>query len=395
MPEVSLTKLYNLLYFKKTSGHFLEYELKMKILRKKRKLRIGIIFGGKSTEHEVSLQSAKNIFQFINKEKYKVVLIFIDKKGRWYLNESPRNFSSAEFKKGKNIILNFTTGESPSQVDAVFPVLHGPYGEDGTIQGLLKIADIPFVGTDVLGSAISMDKDVTKRLLSQAGIPTAKYLTFYRFSIKQISFKTVKKELGLPFFIKPANMGSSIGINKVKNEEQFAFFLEEAFHYDNKILIEEAIKGREIECAVLGNENPIASLPGEIIPQYEFYSYKAKYLDDKGAILKIPAELSSKIVTQIQNLSVKVFKLLECKGMARVDFFLKNNQEIIVNELNTIPGFTKISMYPKLWEASGISYPKLIDRLIELALERFKKEKRIKTSFKLKYCPYKKRAPGG
>jgi len=335
----------------------------MKVLQKKKKLRIGIIFGGKSTEHEVSLQSAKNIFQFIDKEKYKVVLIFIDKEGRWYLNESPRNFSSAEFKKGKNIILNFTTGESPSQVDLIFPVLHGPYGEDGTIQGLLKIADIPFIGTSILGSAISMDKDVTKRLLSQAGIPTAKYLTFYRFSIKQISFKTVKKELGLPFFIKPANIGSSIGINKVKNEEQFAFFLEEAFRYDNKILLEEAIKGREIECSVLGNENPIASLPGE------------------GAILKIPAKLSSKLVTQIQNLSVKVFKLLECKGMARVDFFLKNNQEIIVNELNTIPGFTKISMYPKLWEVSGISYSQLIDRLIQLALKRFKEEKRIKTSF--------------
>jgi len=176
-------------------------------------------------------------------------------------------------------------------------------------------------------------------------------------------------------------MGSSIGINKVKNKEQFAFFIEEAFQYDNKILLEEAIKGREIECSVLGNENPIASLPGEIIPQYEFYSYKAKYLDNKGAILKIPAKLSSKIITQIQNFSVKVFKLLECKGMARVDFFLKNNQEIIVNELNTIPGFTKISMYPKLWEVSGISYPQLIDRLIQLALERFKKGKRIKTSF--------------
>lgn len=370
----------------------------MKVLQKKKKLRVGIIFGGKSTEHEVSLQSAKNIFQFIDKEKYKVVLIGIDKKGKWYLTKDSRFLLHAD---NPNLIklnrsndkMTLILGEKAEQlicssshrpvgpIDVIFPVLHGPYGEDGTIQGFLKIADIPFVGTDVLGSAISMDKDVTKRLLIEAGIPTVKFLTLHHSSIKQISFKTVKNKLGLPFFIKPANMGSSIGINKVKNKEQFALFLKEAFQYDNKILIEEAIKGREIECAVLGNENPIASLPGEIIPQCEFYSYKAKYLDDKGSILKIPAKLSSKIVTQIQNLSVKVFKLLECKGMARVDFFLKNNQEIIVNELNTIPGFTKISMYPKLWEVSGISYSQLIDRLIQLALERFKEEKRIKTSF--------------
>jgi len=370
----------------------------MKVLQKNKKLCVGIIFGGKSTEHEVSLQSAKNIIEAIDKKKYKVVLIGIDKKGKWYLTKDSRFLLHAD--NPKLIKLNRSNdkvililGEKAKQlicssshrtvgpIDVIFPVLHGPYGEDGTIQGFLKIADIPFVGTDVLGSAISMDKEITKRLLLEAGIPSVKFFTLHHSSIKQISFKTVKNKLGLPFFIKPANMGSSIGINKVKNKEQFALFLKEAFQYDNKILIEEAIKGREIECAVLGNENPIASLPGEIIPQYEFYSYKAKYLDDKGAILKIPAELSSKIATQIQNLSVKVFKLLECKGMARVDFFLKNNQEIIVNELNTIPGFTKISMYPKLWEVSGISYSQLIDRLIQLALKKFKEKERIKTSF--------------
>ncbi|MCD6231495.1 D-alanine--D-alanine ligase [Candidatus Aerophobetes bacterium] len=353
----------------------------MKTLKKKKKLRVGIIFGGKSAEHEISLQSARNIFQFMDREKYKIVLIFIDKKGRWYLNESPKNSSFTEFKKGKNILLNFSQEKPFEQIDVAFPVLHGPYGEDGTIQGLFKTANIPFVGTGVLGSAISMDKDITKRLLREAGIPIVKFLTLHRSLIKETSFKTVKDKIGLPFFIKPANTGSSIGINKVKKEEEFLASLKEAFQYDNKILLEEAIQGREIECSVLGNENPIASLPGEIIPRYEFYSYKAKYLDEKGAILKIPAELPANLTTQIQNLSLKVFKLLECKGMARVDFFLKNNQEIIVNELNTIPGFTRISMYPKLWEASGISYPQLIERLIQLAFERFKNEKRIKTSF--------------
>jgi len=353
----------------------------MKTLKKKKKLRVGIIFGGKSAEHEISLQSARNIFQFMDREKYKIVLIFIDKKGRWYLNESPKNSSFTEFKKGKNILLNFSQEKPFEQIDVAFPVLHGPYGEDGTIQGLFKTANIPFVGTGVLGSAISMDKDITKRLLREAGIPIVKFLTLHRSLIKETSFKTVKDKIGLPFFIKPANTGSSIGINKVKKEEEFLASLKEAFQYDNKILLEEAIQGREIECSVLGNENPIASLPGEIIPRYEFYSYKAKYLDEKGAILKIPAELPANLTTQIQNLSLKVFKLLECKGMARVDFFLKNNQEIIVNELNTIPGFTRISMYPKLWEASGISYPQLIERLIQLAFERFKNEKRIKTFF--------------
>jgi len=262
----------------------------------------------------------------------------------------------------------------------VFPVLHGPYGEDGTIQGLLELANIPYVGAGVLGSAISMDKDVMKRLFREAGIPVVKFLVFTHNSLEKIDFDWVRDKLGLPFFIKPANLGSSIGMNKVKKKEEFQPALEEAFQYDNKILVEEYIEGREIECSVLGNHNPVASLPGEIISRHEFYSYEAKYLDNKGAILEIPARLSQKLIRKIQNLSIKVFKVACCKGMARVDFFLKQNKEIIVNELNTIPGFTRVSMYPKLWEASGISYPELIDRLIQLALERFQEKKRLKTS---------------
>jgi len=357
-----------------------------------RKTRIGILFGGRSAEHEVSVQSAKNILQAINKEKYEVVLIGIDKEGRWRLKKTSELSLLSE---GSSItrlnredegavlipeeregnLLPFFSEKELKKVDVVFPVLHGPYGEDGTIQGLLELANIPYVGAGVLGSAVGMDKDVMKRLLREAGIPVVKFLTFDRSSLKEIDFGRVRDELGLPLFVKPANLGSSIGMNKIKKKEQFQSALKEAFQYDNKILIEECIKGREIECSVLGNDDPIASLPGEVLPQHEFYSYKAKYLDARGAILKVPAKLSPTLTGEIQNLSLRVFKVMCCQGMARVDFFLKNNEEIIVNELNTIPGFTKISMYPKLWEASGIPYSELIDRLIQLALQRFQEKK--------------------
>ena len=360
-----------------------------------RKTRIGILFGGRSAEHEVSVQSAKNIFQAINKEKYEVVLIGINKEGRWRLRKtSELSLLSEVFsitrlnredegavlipEEREGNLLPFFSERELKKVDVVFPVLHGPYGEDGTIQGLLELANIPYVGAGVLGSAVGMDKDVMKRLLREAGIPVVKFLAFDRSSLKEIDFGRVRDELGLPLFVKPANLGSSIGMNKIKKKEQFQPALKEAFQYDNKILIEEYIKGREIECSVLGNHDPIASLPGEVLPQHEFYSYKAKYLDARGAILKVPAKLSPTLTGEIQNLSLRAFKVMCCQGMARVDFFLKNNEEIIVNELNTIPGFTRISMYPKLWEASGIPYPKLIDRLIQLALERFEEKKKLK-----------------
>jgi len=362
----------------------------------KRRLRVAILFGGRSAEHEISLISAKNIVEAMNKKRYEVVLIGIDKKGQWHLNEASRfllprdNSRLTQFRKvgdpvalvpGKKTkqLVRLSSRRALGAVDVVFPVLHGPFGEDGTVQGLLKLADVPFVGAGVLGSAVGMDKDVMKRLLRDAGIRTARFLVWDRSS-SAIKFEDVQRELGAPFFVKPANLGSSVGISKVGDRGQFERAVQDAFQYDPKILLEEHIQGREIECSVLGNDHPIASVPGEIIPRHEFYSYEAKYLDENGAAFEVPAKLPDPLIKEIQELSIKTFKALCCEGMARVDFFLRDNREVIVNEINTIPGFTKISMYPKLWEASGISYPELIDRLIQLALERFAREKRLKTS---------------
>lgn len=319
-------------------------------------MRVGIIFGGKSAEHDVSVQSAKNIITAIDAKKYVVVPIKIDRGGKRYVKIPWKSF------------------------DVAFPVLHGPDGEDGTMQGLLKLANVPFVGPSVLGSAVGMDKDVAKRLLRDAGIPVAPFLTI-RVKEKLPSFSHVVRTFDLPFFIKPANLGSSVGVHKVKNKKQFASALADAFRYDTKILIEKYIRGREIECAILGNEHPIASVLGEITPHYEFYSYEAKYLDPDGAGLTIPAKLPKGVAKKIQQLAVKTFKTLSCEGMGRVDFFVTKDYRIFVNEINTIPGFTKISMYPKLWEASGISYSKLIDQLIQLALERFAREQKLKTAY--------------
>jgi D-alanine-D-alanine ligase len=361
-----------------------------------RKIRVGILFGGRSAEHEVSLQSAKNIIDAIDTNKYEVVLIGIDKRGRWHLNEESRFLPPATEPgllqltetsetlalvpgKQNHQLVMLSGGQKLGSLDVIFPVLHGPFGEDGTVQGLLKLANIAFVGAGVLGSAVGMDKDVMKRLLRDAGIPISRFIVANRHSPEKIGFDYAQKQLGLPLFVKPANLGSSVGIHKVKNGEEFEHALGDAFDYDNKILIEECINGREIECSVLGNDNPIASVPGEILPRHEFYSYEAKYLDENGAVLQMPAKLSPAISERIRHLAIEAFTVLCCEGMARVDFFLRNGKEIIVNELNTIPGFTRISMYPKLWEASGISYSELIDRLIELAIERFAREKRLKT----------------
>ena len=361
-----------------------------------KKLRVAILFGGKSAEHEISLISARNIGEAIDKNKYEILSIAIDKEGRWFFDQAARLLNDkattqVKFQRGcdstavlpgatQTPMIRVSAGRALGAVDVVFPVLHGPFGEDGTVQGLLKMANVPFVGAGVLGSAIGMDKDVMKRLLRDAGIPVAKFVVFDRNCIDKIAFATVKRTVGLPLFVKPANLGSSVGISKVTNREQFRHAIEEAFRYDSKILLEEHIRGREIECSVLGNENPIASLPGEIITRHDFYSYDAKYIDEKGAQLIIPAKLPKGVVKKIQETAIKCFKVLCCEGMARVDFFLRDGREIIVNEINTIPGFTKISMYPKLWEASGISYPDLIDRLIQLALERFRRERHLKTS---------------
>jgi D-alanine-D-alanine ligase len=364
----------------------------------RRKIRVGVVFGGKSAEHEVSLQSAKNVIDAMDQDKYEILLIGIDKQGKWHVNEQSNFLLHAENPKliqlnrsnegialvpgeEENQLVSMTQTKSLGAVDVVFPILHGPLGEDGSIQGLFRMANIPFVGSSVLGSAVSMDKDVTKRLLRDAGLRVARFVTIHRAQAHAYSFDTLKNELGLPFFIKPANMGSSVGVSKVRKEEDFAGALAEALQFDHKILVEENIEGREIECSVLGNDKPIASVLGEILPQQEFYSYEAKYIDENGALLQIPAELPPDLARQMQETAVKAFQILCCEGMARVDFFLTKQNDVIINEINTIPGFTKISMYPKLWEVSGISYSALIDRLIELAIERFERDQALKNSY--------------
>lgn len=360
------------------------------------KIRVGILFGGKSAEHEVSLQSAKNVIDAIDKDKYEVSLIGIDKTGRWLLpnksqfllNESDPKLIKLNKENEESVALipqsggeltNLTNEDVHTSIDVVFPILHGPFGEDGTIQGLLKLSGVPFVGAGVLGSAVGMDKDVMKRLLRDAGIPIGDFLVFKEG--ENIDFDEIVNKLGLPFFVKPANLGSSVGVNKVKDRQTFDVAIAEAFEYDTKILIEEFIDGRELECAVLGNQEPQASGIGEVIPTQEFYSYSAKYIDQNGAVLEIPSEIPEEVSEKIRELAIKTFKVLSCEGLGRVDVFLKKDGTVLVNEINTIPGFTKISMYPQLWAVAGVSYPELITRLIELAIERFKREQKLKSSY--------------
>lgn len=360
-----------------------------------KKIRVGILFGGCSAEHEVSLQSAKNIVDALDKNKYEIILIGIDKQGKWCINDhaqfllhsdNPKliklNQSSLEVAiipgRSHNQLFSTKNDCNISDVDVIFPILHGPLGEDGSIQGLLRLANLPFVGSSVLGSAVCMDKDVTKRLLKQANIPVCKHIAL-KSSDKLLSFSEAVSQLGLPIFIKPANMGSSVGVSKVTNESEFIKAVQLAFKYDHKILLEENINAREIEISVLGNEHPMASIAGEIITKQGFYSYDVKYIDD-SAILDVPAKISNEIYERAKDLAIAAFKTLECSGLARCDFFLLDDGSLLINEINTMPGFTKISMYPRLWAASGIAYAELINKLLELALERHAKEKALHTS---------------
>ncbi|MEI7741680.1 MAG: D-alanine--D-alanine ligase [bacterium] len=359
-----------------------------------KKIRVGVLFGGKSAEHEVSLRSAKNIIAALDPEKYDVALIGIDKAGKWHVRDSATNLLNTPdpkmlaFRDGDSVALipsapagSLVTmqGTEPA-LDVVFPVLHGTNGEDGTMQGLLRLLDLPFVGPDVLGSAIGMDKDAAKRLLRDAGIPIARFVTVPAHKRSEISFEKLSAELGMPMFVKPANSGSSVGVYKIKTAEDFAAAADNAFKYDTKIIFEECVVGREIECSVLGNEIKEASVPGEIIPHHEFYSYEAKYLDENGAGLEIPAKLTPELVKKMQELAVRTCEVLCVEGMARVDCFLRGD-EFIVNEINTIPGFTNTSMYPKLWEASGLSYKDLISKLLDLAIARHERDSKIKRSY--------------
>lgn len=370
----------------------------------KKKLRVGIVFGGKSGEHEVSIVSATNIFNALDKEKYDVTLVGIDKTGRWLLpdqsllltnaanprlvklNKETRSVSLVPFESEKSLVSVDASGGSAGRFDVVIPILHGTYGEDGTIQGLLELSNIPYMGSGVLGSAAGMDKDIAKRLFASAGIPVVSGKVLRRHEFEKdpsAAVKSLVSALGLPFFVKPANMGSSVGVHKVKTAEEAVEKIRDSFAYDTKILVEKAVAARELECAVLGNNEPKASIVGEIIPTHEFYSYEAKYMDENGAHLKIPAEgVSKEMMAKIQDYAIKAFQALELRGLARVDFFLdKNTGELFLNEVNTIPGFTQISMYPKLWMASGMTYSGLLDELIRLAIEKHAEKNSLKTSF--------------
>jgi D-alanine-D-alanine ligase len=365
------------------------------------KVHVGIIFGGRSGEHEISLRSARSIVEAIDRNTYDVSLIGIDRGGRWHLLDEPafRQLTATALAvvngTGNEVTLLPAPGkgelidpERPAvpirRLDVIFPALHGTYGEDGTMQGFLELADIPYVGAGVLGSALGMDKDVQKRLLQAAGLPVVPFLAVTRnaWAADRQRITRHVTMFGLPLFVKPANLGSSVGISKVKTADALPAAVAAAFEYDDKIVIEKGLDAREIECAVLGNDAPEASVPGEICPQAEFYSYEAKYLDEHGAALKIPAPLSAAQTAAVRALAVQTFELLECTGMARVDFFLERaTQTLYVNEINTIPGFTTISMYPKLWEASGVAYRELVHRLIELARQRHAQRRRLKKTY--------------
>jgi len=377
----------------------------------KKRLRVGVLFGGRSGEHEVSLASATSVIRGLDPDKYEAVPIGISKEGHWLvgtaaasalkpgvaqkllpevLRSGQRIVMAADPTDAALIPLDRSAPNNPGamgqRLDVVFPVMHGTYGEDGTIQGLLDLAGLPFVGAGVLGSAIGMDKDVAKKLLQHAKIPVVPWVTVYRADWerdpKSVQ-KQIEKKFRYPVFVKPATLGSSVGMSKVHSRAELAPALDLASEFATKILVERAVVAREIEVSVLGNHDPKASVPGEIVPHREFYDYTAKYLEE-GTALIIPAKLKSAQVKKIQQLAVSAFRTLELSGMARVDFFLeKKGGKLFLNEVNTIPGFTSISMYPKLWEATGIPFRELIDRLISLALEVHQEKARTKYEIEL------------
>ncbi len=399
----------------------------------KRKLRVGVIFGGKSGEHEISLISAQSVMRAIDKTRYEVVPIGITKQGRWLVNGDPL----AELSGGQMSLPKLLAGEAPvvdvhlleprgaqgeqlmldmsvveaddspprigskrgglilsareaglPDVDVVFPVLHGPFGEDGALQGLLEMADIPYVGAGVMSSAVGMDKAIMKDVLAAHGLPIAPHVVVRRRDWERDPAQVmdrIDREIGLPCFVKPANLGSSIGVNKARDITDLDEALADAAQYDRKLLVEAAVpQAREIECSVLGNDDPMTSVPGEIVPSREFYDYAAKYLDsgERASQLLIPAPLADGVAARVRELAIQAYVALDCAGMARVDLLLSGQtDELYICEVNTIPGFTHISMYPKLWEATGISYAELIDRLVTLALERYADKKRSRISY--------------
>jgi D-alanine-D-alanine ligase len=376
-----------------------------------KKIRVGLIFGGKTGEHEVSLASAQSVLRALDKEKYDAVLIGITREGQWLTGGNPlkqlasvsqspllKAFNNAGSDATKNgtaaMVLQdavaysataiTTTNALNESVDVVFPLIHGPNGEDGTIQGLLELADLPYVGANVAASAVGMDKGLMKSIFRNAGLPVGEYLVVMRHRWEHDPEETIhdiETIIKYPCFVKPANLGSSVGVSKAHNWDELTQALTTAAQYDRKIIVERAIEGRELECSVLGNDTPLASLPGEVVPSREFYDYDAKYADETTRLI-IPADLTSDQVRTVQELAVRAFQAIDCSGMARVDFFMeKRDGRVILNEINTIPGFTNVSMYTKMWEASGVTYTQLIDRLIQLALERHADKKRNKVTY--------------
>jgi len=358
------------------------------------KIKVGIVFGGRSPEHNISLLSSYNVVGNIDRSKYEPVLLAIDKDGVWHYGGDTMNLAhpsdaqkvslpefdnvvylSQNAKEGA--VIDKETGKKIANIDVLYPVLHGAYGEDGSIQGMAKVAGLPCVGCGILGSSAGMDKDVTKRLLRDCGIGVADFVTLRQGYNDHLTYDTIVEKLGSELFIKPANLGSSVGVSFVDNEADFLKAVEEGFRYDPKVIVEEKITGREIECAVLGNSKPMPSTIGEILPKTEWYTFENKYIDDDGAGLAIPADIGEEHTKKAKQIAIDTYVNLECCGLTRVDMFLKEDGNIIVNEVNTLPGFTKISMYPKLWQHAGIEYQDLITKLIELAIEKFEKEENL------------------
>ena len=368
----------------------------------KRRMRVGVIYGGRSGEHEVSLRSAASVIAALDPKRYEVVPIAISKAGRWLSGpdslaqlEKAQQTLSAAPDRGREVTIApdptrrsliplgaAPAGRAPRPLDVVFPVLHGTYGEDGTIQGLLELADLPYVGAGVLASAAGMDKAAMKSLFRDAGLPLCRWIVAHTAAESTDAIRRrVAETLGFPCFVKPANLGSSVGITKVSDPKLLAAAIAEAAAYDPKLVIEEGVDAREFECAILGNERPEASVVGELVPSREFYDYADKYVE-QGARIVIPAELPADTANEMRGLAIRAFQAVDCSGLARVDFFLdRKGGRILLNEINTMPGFTSISMFPKLWAATGVDYPSLIDRLIELAVERHAARSKRRLSF--------------
>lgn len=353
-----------------------------------KKKKVAILYGGRSVEHGVSVNSARNIFEYLDKSQFEPVPIGISTTGQWFLTSGV----SKDMTQGKPLgllldpanagFMLLSSGDR-FKTDIIFPVLHGTDGEDGSIQGLIKAMDIPMVGTSVLGSSMAMNKIVAKRLLKEAGLPVTDFMTFRYHEKDKISFSAISKKLGLPFMVKSASLGSSVGVSKVKTKKDFTAAVEEAFRYDQEMIAEEYVSGREIECAVLGNYPPEASYPGEVVisKKYEFYTFDAKYVDPDAVRIDVPAKLSKPVAEKIRKASVKAFEALHCEDFSRIDLFLDKKGKIYINEINTIPGFTNSSMYPVMWKERGVGFSELITRLLNLALERYDRSKRIERGF--------------